>query len=286
MTELTNWPSFLGLAQVQVSCAHDHSSFVDRTSTSKSEMKLRSDIREALEKLDVDRFMRRIAEIISQFSLMKADATRIQRFFQALFLNNHLKMTSKVGEGQNLKVSVDNAHFIFEFLVNKTAEEALARIGENQTKLFNGDSRDVFCVGINFQRVNAQRLVYTWVVNLYSGNGTLKKSFPRVSESVMYWRNDTYSGRGTVKREPVQDYYDILEMVGSGRKKKIYECVEKRSGNIFAAGFVEVFPEYRRKMIYEEIDIMYELSQPSHRNLLSLHEAFDHGDEIVMITDL
>lgn len=178
----------------------------------------------------------------------------------------------------NLIVKTEKAYFIFEFEVNKTAEEAQTRI-EKYRSTFSYRERDVFCVGINFQRVNAERIVCNWIVNLYSENDVLKKAFSR--EELVYSINQPRVV--TVKREPVHNYYDIYEELGSGGFAMVYKCVEKRTGKIWAAKFITLKMEGVEDYVREEIDVMNQLHHP---RLLSLHDAFEYNNQIVLIVEL
>ena len=250
-------------------------------------------VRLALEKYDIQDAMRQTADKLSQLDVIQNSAEDYVKILSTGLKIAGLNATRPNAKGANLKVSLEKALFIFELVLNETAEEALARIEEYKNETFpNSDSLDVYCVGINFQRMDAHRLVYTWAVNLYSGNGTLKISLPPESRNVVCWRNRTAEPANpmkrvpsTMRREPVRDYYDILEEVGRGLQGKVYECVERSSGKIFAARFVKVQTFIMRDMIYEEINIMLELRDPGHPNLLTLHEAFDNDAEIILIVD-
>ncbi|TMS38626.1 hypothetical protein L596_005310 [Steinernema carpocapsae] len=82
------------------------------------------------------------------------------------------------------------------------------------------------------------------------------------------------------KRESVYDYYDVLEEIGSGAFGVVHRCVERATGNTFAAKFVNTPHEADKETVRKEIHTMSELRHPS---LINLHDAFEDDDEMVMI---
>ncbi|KAK0400071.1 hypothetical protein QR680_003339 [Steinernema hermaphroditum] len=82
------------------------------------------------------------------------------------------------------------------------------------------------------------------------------------------------------KRESVYDYYDILEEIGSGAFGVVHRCVERATGNTFAAKFVNTPHEADKETVRKEINTMSELRHPS---LINLHDAFEDEEEMVMI---
>ena len=86
-----------------------------------------------------------------------------------------------------------------------------------------------------------------------------------------------------VKRESVDEYYDVLEQIGSGAFGAIHRCREKRNGNMYAAKIITTDEEAVRNWTREEIDIMNELN---HSKLLRLYNAFEDPKRIVLILEL
>lgn len=87
-----------------------------------------------------------------------------------------------------------------------------------------------------------------------------------------------------IKRESVRDYYDILEMVGSGGSGAVHRCREKSTGTIFAAKIIRLPSDpNERRGIRREITIMNQLHHP---NLLRLHHVFLRNDTITLIVEL
>uniref|UniRef100_A0A0N5D1Z0 non-specific serine/threonine protein kinase n=1 Tax=Thelazia callipaeda TaxID=103827 RepID=A0A0N5D1Z0_THECL len=82
------------------------------------------------------------------------------------------------------------------------------------------------------------------------------------------------------KRESVYDYYDILEEIGSGAFGVVHRCVERATGNTFAAKFVNTPHNVDKDTVRKEISTMSILRHPS---LINLHDAFEDDQEMVMI---
>uniref|UniRef100_A0A915Q578 non-specific serine/threonine protein kinase n=1 Tax=Setaria digitata TaxID=48799 RepID=A0A915Q578_9BILA len=82
------------------------------------------------------------------------------------------------------------------------------------------------------------------------------------------------------KRESVYDYYDILEEIGSGAFGAVHRCVERATGNTFAAKFVNTPHNADKDTVRKEINTMSVLRHPK---LINLHDAFEDDQEMVMI---
>uniref|UniRef100_A0A1I7VVS1 non-specific serine/threonine protein kinase n=1 Tax=Loa loa TaxID=7209 RepID=A0A1I7VVS1_LOALO len=82
------------------------------------------------------------------------------------------------------------------------------------------------------------------------------------------------------KRESVYDYYDILEEIGSGAFGSVHRCVERATGNTFAAKFVNTPHDADKDTVCKEINTMSVLRHPK---LINLHDAFEDDKEMVMI---
>lgn len=81
----------------------------------------------------------------------------------------------------------------------------------------------------------------------------------------------------------VYDYYDIFEELGSGAFGVVHRAVEKRTGRSFAAKFISTPSAAEKQIVRKECDVMNQLIHP---RLLNLHDIFDEGDEMVLITEL
>ena len=79
------------------------------------------------------------------------------------------------------------------------------------------------------------------------------------------------------------DQYDILEEIGTGAFGVVHRCVERATGNTFAAKFVNTPQSADKDTVRKEIQTMSELRHPS---LINLHDAFESEHEMVMIYEL
>ncbi|KAK6110371.1 Fibronectin type III domain family protein [Brugia pahangi] len=82
------------------------------------------------------------------------------------------------------------------------------------------------------------------------------------------------------KRESVYDYYDILEEIGSGAFGSVHRCVERATGNTFAAKFVNTPHDADKDTVRKEINTMSVLRHPK---LINLHDAFEDDKEMIMV---
>ena len=81
----------------------------------------------------------------------------------------------------------------------------------------------------------------------------------------------------------VYDYYDIYEEIGSGAFGVVHRAVEKKTGRTFAAKFVRTPNAAEKNTVKKECEMMNQLIHP---RLINLHDVFDEGDEMVLITEL
>jgi serine/threonine protein kinase len=81
----------------------------------------------------------------------------------------------------------------------------------------------------------------------------------------------------------VYDYYDIFEEIGSGAFGVVHRAVEKLTGKTYAAKFISTPSATEKALVHKEAHTM---NQCIHPRLLNLHDLFDEGDEMVMITEL
>ena len=80
----------------------------------------------------------------------------------------------------------------------------------------------------------------------------------------------------------VYDYYDIFEEIGSGAFGVVHRAVEKSTGKSFAAKFIVTPSAAEKATVRKECDVMNQLIHP---RLLNLHDVFDEGDEMVLVTE-
>uniref|UniRef100_A0AC35U477 Twitchin n=1 Tax=Rhabditophanes sp. KR3021 TaxID=114890 RepID=A0AC35U477_9BILA len=83
-----------------------------------------------------------------------------------------------------------------------------------------------------------------------------------------------------IKHESVYEKYDILEEIGVGAFGVVHRCVEKATGNTFAAKFVNTISPNEKETVRKEINTMSELRHPS---LINLHDAYEDETQMVMI---
>lgn len=84
-------------------------------------------------------------------------------------------------------------------------------------------------------------------------------------------------------RNDFLDRYIICEEIGRGAYGVVYRAIERATGRTWAAKVVQVRPGVKKENVLHEIAIM---SQLHHDKLLALHEAFDLGNEVVLIEEL
>ncbi|XP_071104533.1 twitchin-like isoform X3 [Haliotis cracherodii] len=86
----------------------------------------------------------------------------------------------------------------------------------------------------------------------------------------------------TVKQASVYDYYDILEELGSGAFGVVHRCVEKATGRVFVAKFINSPYPLDKATVKNEINIMNQLHHPK---LINMHDAFEDKYEMVLILE-
>lgn len=77
--------------------------------------------------------------------------------------------------------------------------------------------------------------------------------------------------------------YELLQPFSRGPFGVVHRCVERATGNVFAAKFVNTPHALDKDTVRAEINILNQLRHPK---LLNLHDAFDNGDEMVLIHEL
>ncbi|CAI5451947.1 unnamed protein product [Caenorhabditis angaria] len=80
----------------------------------------------------------------------------------------------------------------------------------------------------------------------------------------------------------LQAKYIIHEELGKGAYGTVYRATERATGKTWAAKMVQVRPGVKKENVIHEIAIMNQLH---HDKLLNLHEAFDMGNEMVLIEE-
>uniref|UniRef100_A0A0B7BN15 Uncharacterized protein n=1 Tax=Arion vulgaris TaxID=1028688 RepID=A0A0B7BN15_9EUPU len=85
-----------------------------------------------------------------------------------------------------------------------------------------------------------------------------------------------------VKQGSVYDYYDILEELGSGAFGVVHRCIEKATGRVFVAKFINTPYPLDKYTVKNEISIMNQLHHPK---LINLHDAFEDKYEMVLILE-
>uniref|UniRef100_A0AAF5DMX8 non-specific serine/threonine protein kinase n=1 Tax=Strongyloides stercoralis TaxID=6248 RepID=A0AAF5DMX8_STRER len=83
-----------------------------------------------------------------------------------------------------------------------------------------------------------------------------------------------------IKHDSIYDYYDVLEEIGTGAFGVVHRCVERATGNTFAAKFVNTVSDNEKDTVTKEIQVMSELRHPS---LINLHDAFEDENQMAMI---
>lgn len=86
-----------------------------------------------------------------------------------------------------------------------------------------------------------------------------------------------------MKAGSIYDYYDIYEELGSGAFGVVHRAVEKKTGRTYAVKFVKTPSLADKTTVRKECDLMNQLIHPK---LLNLHDLFDEGDEMAVVTEL
>lgn len=82
----------------------------------------------------------------------------------------------------------------------------------------------------------------------------------------------------------LQDTFDFFEVLGEGSFAKVFRCVDKDSGNSYAAKELDCHgdDEYKAK-IEQEVEILKDLR---HENIVTLCRSFTEGDKIYLVMEL
>jgi len=91
------------------------------------------------------------------------------------------------------------------------------------------------------------------------------------------------------KQDNVEDYYEVTEEIGSGQFAVVRKCIEKSTGDVYAAKFIKKkrARASRRGVTREDIEREVEiLKSIEHPNIISLHEVFESKQEVVLILQM
>jgi len=91
------------------------------------------------------------------------------------------------------------------------------------------------------------------------------------------------------KQDNVEDYYEVTEEIGSGQFAVVRKCVEKSTGDVYAAKYIKKkrAKASRRGVTREDIEREVEiLKSIEHPNIISLHEVFESKQEVVLILQM
>lgn len=96
-------------------------------------------------------------------------------------------------------------------------------------------------------------------------------------------------GMAVFKQENVEDFYEIGETLGSGQFAIVKRCIEKSTGNKYAAKFIKKRLSgasrrgVKREEIAREVDILQQLQHP---NIVALHDVYENRTDVVLILEL
>ncbi|KAJ4938515.1 hypothetical protein JOQ06_003130 [Pogonophryne albipinna] len=96
-------------------------------------------------------------------------------------------------------------------------------------------------------------------------------------------------GMAVFKQQNVDDFYEIVEELGSGQFAVVKRCIEKSTGVEYAAKFIKKRQSrasrrgVKREEIEREVDILQQLQ---HNNIVSLHDVFENRTDVVLILGL
>ncbi|KAL3866656.1 hypothetical protein ACJMK2_043939 [Sinanodonta woodiana] len=91
-----------------------------------------------------------------------------------------------------------------------------------------------------------------------------------------------------IKQEPIENYYEIGDDIGSGQFAIVKKCQHKKTGVEYAAKFIRKRRTGGRRGatmedIHKEINILREIN---HENMISLYEVFETKREVILILEL
>ncbi|XP_035660916.1 titin-like [Branchiostoma floridae] len=85
-----------------------------------------------------------------------------------------------------------------------------------------------------------------------------------------------------VRKDIVERFYDVNEVVGRGRFATVQRCLEKLSGRLLAARTVRLDTAEQREKILREVEMMQQLH---HGKLLQLYDAFELDSKITLVQE-
>ncbi|CAH1249873.1 MYLK3 [Branchiostoma lanceolatum] len=85
-----------------------------------------------------------------------------------------------------------------------------------------------------------------------------------------------------VRRDIVERFYDVNEVVGRGRFATVQRCLEKLSGRLLAARTVRLDTAEQREKLLREVEMMQQLH---HGKLLQLYDAFELDSKITLVQE-
>uniref|UniRef100_A0AC35TXM9 Ig-like domain-containing protein n=1 Tax=Rhabditophanes sp. KR3021 TaxID=114890 RepID=A0AC35TXM9_9BILA len=109
------------------------------------------------------------------------------------------------------------------------------------------------------------------------GKGTASANYD--SYVIDVWKQ-YYPQPVEIKYDSIYDKYEILEEIGVGAFGVVHRCVEKATGNTFAAKFVNTNTPQDKETVRKEIGTMSDLRHPS---LINLHDAYEDDTQMAMI---
>ncbi|XP_066264222.1 titin-like [Branchiostoma lanceolatum] len=85
-----------------------------------------------------------------------------------------------------------------------------------------------------------------------------------------------------VRKDIVERFYDVNEVVGRGRFATVQRCLEKLSGRLLAARTVRLDTAEQREKLLREVEMMQQLH---HGKLLQLYDAFELDSKITLVQE-
>ncbi|XP_078701764.1 myosin light chain kinase, smooth muscle-like isoform X3 [Branchiostoma floridae x Branchiostoma belcheri] len=85
-----------------------------------------------------------------------------------------------------------------------------------------------------------------------------------------------------VRKDIVERFYDVNEVIGRGRFATVQRCQEKLSGRVLAARTVRLDTAEQRDKLLREIDMMQTLH---HGKILQLYDAFELDSKITLVQE-
>ncbi|XP_074600440.1 uncharacterized protein LOC141854581 isoform X3 [Brevipalpus obovatus] len=124
--------------------------------------------------------------------------------------------------------------------------------------------------------------LYSVTATNFVGSASCSANLSIENDEILYnWAN--YVPRVVKpKRRAIEEHYDIGDEIGRGTQGVIYHAQERRSGESYATKFMHGKGPMREFM-QQELDAMNQLFHPK---LLRLADAFDHKDNMCLVTDL